>query len=163
MDKENVNQLPEKEEVLMNENEILNGLLEAANFKNNIDLQKTIQIKRDNKVLFEFRVRPLDEEEVATCRRNSTVYVQDPRGKSYPKIEKDFDFSKYRSWRIYLATIDEDKEKLWDNKTIQNKLNVLQNINVIDSVLMSGEKISICDVIDEISGYNDDIEEYIKN
>lgn len=162
MDK-NVNQLPEKEEVLMNENQILNGLLEAANFKDDKKLQRVVQIKRENKVLFEFRIKPLNEEEVAACRKNSTLYTQDPRGKSYPKIEKEFDFSKYRSWKIYFATVDEDKERFWDNKAVQNRLNVLQNINVIDSVLMYGEKLSVANIVDEISACGENIEEYIKN
>lgn len=157
MDKE------QQENILINENDMLNSLLEAANFKDDKDFQKRIQVKRKDKILFEFNVRPLGEEEVLLCRKNATSYAPDPRGKNYPKIEKDFDASKYRSWKIYLATVDNDKKLLWDNRTIQNKLDVLQNINVIDKVLMSGEKETICGIIDEISGYGANMEDYIKN
>lgn len=96
-------------------------------------------------------------------QKKAISYVPDPRGKNFPKIEKDFDASKYRSWKIYFATVDDNKKLLWDNKNIQNSLNVLQNVDVIDSVLMSGEKDAICDIIDEISGYGENIENYIKN
>ncbi len=157
MDKE------QQENILINENNMLNSLLEAAKFKADKDFQKRIQVKRKDKILFEFSVRPLDEEEILLCRKNATSYVPDPRGKNYPKIEKDFDVSKYRSWKIYLATIDNDKKLLWDNRTVQNKLDVLQNINVIDKVLMSGEKEVICEIIDDISGYGANMEDYIKN
>lgn len=153
----------QQDNILMNENDILTNLLEAAKFKDDKDLQKTIQVKRKNKLLFEFHVRPLDEDEIILCRKNATSYAPDPRGKNFPKIEKDFDASKYRSWKIYFATIDDDKKLLWDNKTIQNKLNILQNINVVDATLMSGEKDVICEVIDDISGYGTTTEDFIKN
>jgi len=157
MDKE------QQENILINENDILASLLEASKFKEDKDFQKKIQIKRKSKVIFEFSVRPLDEDETILCRKNAISYAPDPRGKNYPKIEKSFDGSKYRSWKIYLATIDDDKKLLWDNRTIQNKLDVLQNINVIDKVLMSGEKETICGIIDDISGYGSNMEDYIKN
>ncbi len=157
MDKE------QQDNILTNENDILANLLEASKFKEDKDFQKRIQIKRKGKVIFEFSVRPLDEDEVILCRKNATSYAPDPRGKNYPKIEKSFDGSKYRSWKIYFATIDDDKKLLWDNITVQNKLDVLQNITVIDKVLMSGEKETICEVIDDISGYGSNMEDYIKN
>ncbi len=157
MDKE------QQDNILTNENDILANLLEASKFKEDKDFQKRIQIKRKGKVIFEFSVRPLDEDEVILCRKNATSYAPDPRGKNYPKIEKSFDGSKYRSWKIYLATIDDDKKLLWDNRTVQNKLDVLQNINVIDKVLMSGEKETICGIIDDTSGYGSNMEDYIKN
>ena len=46
MDKEKNDVMPEAEEILMNENDLLNGLLEAANFKNDESCYKLVQIKR---------------------------------------------------------------------------------------------------------------------
>ena len=59
--------------------------------------------------------------------------------------------------------MDEDRKKLWDNKKAQEALNVLQGVEMIDAVLLSGEKDRIIDVINEISGYGDDMEETAKN
>ena len=45
-----------------NELDLVQGLLEAADFRNDDDLQTEIQIKRNDKVFFKFKVRPLSEE-----------------------------------------------------------------------------------------------------
>ena len=71
--------------------------------------------------------------------------------------------SKFRSWLIYTATVDEDRAKLWDNKQAQQAFNVLQGVDVIDCVLLSGEKDRIIDRINEISGYDDEADETAKN
>lgn len=64
---------------------------------------------------------------------------------------------------IYTATIDEDRAKTWDNKKAQEAFNVLQGVDVIDAVLLSGEKDRIIEVINEISGYDDSLDEIAKN
>ena len=71
--------------------------------------------------------------------------------------------AKFRSWLIYTATIDEDRAKTWDNKKAQEAFNVLQGVDVIDAVLLSGEKDRIIEVINEISGYDDSLDEIAKN
>ena len=71
--------------------------------------------------------------------------------------------AKFRSWLIYAATVDEDRAKTWDNKQAQEALGVLQGVDMIDAVLLSGEKDRIIDRINEISGYGDDVEETAKN
>ena len=65
-------QLPSKEEILQNEDEMIAGLLEAAAFKSDDSLQKKIEIKRNGKLLFSFFVRPLTEEEIKGCRRKAS-------------------------------------------------------------------------------------------
>lgn len=42
----------QQDNILMNENDILTNLLEAAKFKSDKDLQKTVQVKRKDKLLF---------------------------------------------------------------------------------------------------------------
>ena len=59
--------------------------------------------------------------------------------------------------------MDEDRKKLWDNRKAQEALDVLSGVDMIDAVLLSGEKDRIIDVINEISGYDDDMEETAKN
>ena len=124
--------LPTQQEVLQNEDQLLVGFLEAAEFKENTDFQRKIEIKRNGKLLFSFYIRPLTEEEVQGCRKRATKRRPDPRGKQFGMIEIETD---------------------WSNRTLKEKLNVIEDVDVIDKVLMGGEKDYINDVIDEISGY----------
>ncbi len=145
--------LPTKEEILQNEEEMINGLLEAANFKDNGDFQKKIEIRRNGKLLFSFFVKPLTEEEIQDCRKRATKRRPDPRGKQFGMIEVETNFIKFRSYKIMAATVDKGQGVLWWNKKLKEKLNVIEDIDVIDMVLMGGEKDQISDIIDEISGY----------
>lgn len=148
--------LPTQQEVLMNEDELLAGLLEAANYKDSTTIRKKVQIKRGGgKVLFEFKVRPISEEEMQDCRKKVTKYRPDPRGKQFPKMEVDVDFVKLRSHKILTATVDEGNGVIWESKRLKDALGVLTAVDVIDLVLLGGEKDGICDLIDEISGYGE--------
>jgi len=163
-DEEQESKLPSAEEVLMNEDDMLRGLLEAANFKNDKGNYKKIQVVRNKKLLFEFRIRPLEEEEIHDCRKRATKYIKNPAGKNLPKVEGDTDYCLYRSFKIYTATIEEDKPKIWDNPKLKSQLGALTPTDIIDQILLAGEKDWICDVIDELSGYGDiSREEYAKN
>ena len=62
----------------------------------------------------------------------------------------------FRSLLIYTATINEDRAKLWDNKAALEAYNILNNPEIIDKVLLAGEKDRIIDIIEEISGYGND-------
>ena len=146
-------ELPNKEEILQNEDEMIAGLLEAANFKESSDFQKKIEIRRNGKLLFSFFVRPLTEEEVQDCRKRATKRRPDPRGKQFGMIDVETNFIKFRSYKIIAATVDKGQGILWSNKKLKEKLNVIDDIDVIDTVLMGGEKDQISDIIDEISGY----------
>lgn len=60
---------------------------------------------------------------------------------------------------IYNATIAEDQEKLWDNKQVQEALrrrgkHIINALDVIDAVLLPGEKENVLTVLDELSGYD---------
>lgn len=149
--------LPDKETILMNEDALLSGLLEAANYKN--DYTK-VQIKRGGgPVLFEFRIRPLGEDEIQDCRKRAT---KKGRGGSGEEI----DIVALRCYKILTATAPEDADLLWNSAAVKSRLNCLSAVDVIDSVLMAGEKDSVCDLIDRISGYGTEFptaEERAKN
>lgn len=155
--------LPTQEEVLMSEDDMIAGLLEAADYKNDERFWKKIQIKRKDKVLFEFRIHPLDEEETQAMRKKCTKYAPNPAGRNLPKIEVETNYVKMRSMKIFEATIPEDQEKIWNNKKIKDKLNVLDPLEVIELILMAGEKDAIVDQIDALSGYGVTLEDYAKN
>lgn len=161
-----VKQLPSKEEILQNEDEMIAGLLEAAAFKSDDSLQKKIEIRRNGKLLFSFFVRPLTEEEIQGCRRKATKRRPDPRGRQFGMIELETDYFKLRSYKIIAATVDKGQGILWKNKKLKDSLNVIDDVDVVETVLMAGEKDRISNIIDEISGYGADdftLEDTAKN
>ena len=144
--------------------DLLKGLVEAAKFQNTEF--KNIEIVRGGVTYFSFRIRPLTEREYEQCKKKATKYV---RNKQLGiKMPEDTNAVKYRSELIYCATTDEDKKKTWDNKQLWRALedigkDILTGTDVIDAVLMPGEKAAIVDKIDALSGYNGDFEEVAKN
>ena len=59
---------------------ILEGILTAAGFKDDPDCWERINISRGGEKLFSFRIRPLDEQEVADLRRQCTRFLPNPNG-----------------------------------------------------------------------------------
>ena len=64
--------------------------------------------------------------------------------------------------------MDEDREKLWDNKQVWEALRkrgfqIMNGLDVIEYSLKAGEKDRVLEVIDEISGYDSNLEEVAKN
>ncbi len=148
----------------VNEEDFLQGLIDAAGYA--AEERQRIEIARKGKVLFAFSIRPLSESEYNDCKKKHTKYV---RNRSLGvKMPEDTDNVKYRADLIYRATIDEDKEKLWDNKKIWEALRdkdmqIVSPLDVIEYSLKAGEKDEVIDCIDKLSGYNDNLEEVTKN
>lgn len=143
------------EDYLAMESDILRGLLDAARDKDRETVK--IEIARNGKVYFSFRVRGLTEEEDNACREQASKYVLNKR--TGMKIRDSFNPVKYRSLLIYHATVEEDRKRLWDNQEAWAKLNVLAGWQLIDKVLMAGEKDAILAKIEELSGFKDENEE----
>lgn len=168
----NVTGLPE---VIMDESDLIKGLLEASGYAECEDIMKKIEIKRAEKLLFHFTVHPLSEKEMMKLRKDSTDRYKNPGGKHLPKIEGDVRMDEFRSRKIYAATIDKDKAILWDNPQVKAALNkkleatgktIIEPWEIIDHVLMAGEKFKVSEIIDTISGYDDEeleLEDYAKN
>ncbi len=143
------------------EDDILGGLLAAANFQNDEDEIVPIEIARNGVVLLKFRIRPLSEDEYSKCKNRYTKYV---RNKQIGiKLPEDTDSVMYRNALIYQATVDEDRAKIWDNKEAWRKLDVINGVELIGKVLKAGEKDAVLEKIDEISGYSSVLEETAKN
>jgi len=144
------------EETLENyEGDIVNALLESSNYLSDKSKYRKLSIPRKEKIMFSFTVRPLNDDEWAKCRRQNL--------KNRGKRNETLDNARFASQVIYTATIDEDRAKLWDNQAVWNKLNVVSGIDVINAVLKPGEKTAIIEEINKICGYDDDLEEIIKN
>lgn len=153
-----------KEQVRTNEEDFIQGLIDAVEFANE-ETQK-IEIVRGGKLYFAFSIRPLGAEEYDKCRKKHTKYVRNRQ--LGMKMPDETDRVKYQSAIIYTATVDEDKAKLWDNKkiweTLRNKdYQVMNGLDVIEFALKAGEKDKIIDAIDLLSGYESNIEEVAKN
>lgn len=157
-EEESRNQLRAKEE------DFIQGLLDAAAYSD--EERQPVEIAREGKVYFKFTIRPLSEAEYDQCKKKCTKYV---RNKSFGiKMPEETDSAKYRASLIYRATVEEDREKLWDNKKVwealRNKgLPVMNGIDVIECTLKAGEKDKVIEIIDELSGYGSNLEEVIKN
>lgn len=147
-------------QIRMNENDLIAGILGAANFVESET--QLIQIIRDDKVFFEFYIHPLSEAMYDKCKRRHTKYVRNKQlGIKFPE---DTDNTKYRCELIYCATTDEYQRKLWNNKKVMDGLDVVAGIDTIDKVLLSGEKDKIIDAIDALSGYDSsNLEDVAKN
>ena len=141
-----------KEEVLQNEDSLLRGLLEAGSYKDDEEFRRKIEIKRGGKTLFSFTVRPLDEEEEIACYRKATPKIPNPAGKHLPKVDGKTNTAAMRSWKIYTATIAEDQQRIWNNAQYKQQKGLITPIEVIDSLLRSGDKDAVLAVIDQISG-----------
>lgn len=140
------------------ENDILGGLLAAADYKNDA---VPIEIVRNGVVLIRFSIRPLSEEEYHKCRERHTKYVRNKQ--LGVKIPDHTNTPQFRNELIYQATIEEDRNKLWNNKDAWKKLDVINGVELVGRILKAGEKDAVCDKLDEISGYSVTQEEVAKN
>ena len=143
--------------------DLLTSLLEAANYKEDEDNLKEIRVTKGEKFLFAFTVRPLSEDEIMKIRKQSAKYAKNPAGKNLPKIETEINYAQMKSRKIYQATIEEDRKKIWDNPTIKEKFNLVEGWEAVDVLLSGGWKSAVSDIIDNISGYDIDLTEYAKN
>ena len=147
-----------------NEEDYIQGLIDAAGFA--AEERQRIEIIRDGKLYFAFYIRPLGSEEYDKCRKKHTKYVRNKQ--LGMKMPEDTDRIKYQSALIYQATVDEDREKLWDNRKVWNALNakdfqIMNGLDVIEYTLKAGEKDKILEAIDKLSGYEANLEEVAKN
>ena len=147
-----------------NEEDFIQGLIDAAEFGSE-ETQRS-EIIRDGRLFFAFRIRPLRSEEYDKCRKKYTKYVRNKQ--LGMKLPEDTDRIKYQSAVIYEATVEEDKQNLWDNRKVWDAINakkdrVMNGLDVIECTLKAGEKDKILEAIDRLSGYEENLEEVTKN
>jgi hypothetical protein len=150
------------------EYDLVKALLEASEFKTDEDAVQEVEIKRGGKYLFTVHLHPISEPDATMARKKSTVYMPNPNGKKLPPIEKERNTAKFNSWLIYLATTEEDQEKIWGNRAIMETFNLEQPYESIDCLLTLGEKQKLVELVMDLSGLSDDEEEineeeYAKN
>lgn len=145
------------DQIRANEDSLLEGLLAAADYAANEEA--TIEIIRGGKLYFSFTIHPLSEETLYKIRKLHTTYEKNRR--TGLKAPGEVDVAKFRCSMIYNATVDKDKAAIWDNKNLQEALkrkgyHIINALDVIEAVLLQGEKEKIMEVIDRLCGYGDD-------
>lgn len=136
--------------------EIMAGFLKAVEMVETTT--KKIEIRRNGELLLRFRVHAVTGPDMRKAQKAATSYIPNPKMKKQ-KIENDRNPVVYESYIIYLATVDEDRKKYWDNPELQSRFDVMQGHELIDKALLPGEKDYVIDVINELSGYNNDDED----
>ena len=149
-------------EARANEDDLLAGLLAAANYKADEDETVEIIISRGGKDLFSFHIHPLSEDDFNRCRKRCTKYVKS-KTQGGIRVPEEVDTVKYRCMLIYEATVPEDRAKIWDNKKLWKAKDLATGVEAVDILLKAGEKNAICEKLDAISGYELTEEEVAKN
>ena len=143
-------------QLLTVENDFIAGMLAAAAYKTDEIVQ--FDIVRGGKLYFSFRIHALGEEEANKCR-NKQIGI---------KFAEETDNAKFRSSLIYHATVEDDRTKLWDNQQVWDGLRkqgvlVVTALDVIEAVLLGGEKDRVIDEINKLSGFDSENLEEVEN
>ena len=149
-----------RDHIRENENDLLEGLFASADYVANEEL--TFEIKRAGRLYFSFTVTPLSEETLHKIRKKYTNYVKNRR--TGIKQADDLDVAKYRCSVIYNSTVARDKERIWDNMELQDGLkkkgyHIMNALDVIEALLLPGEKEKIMQELDRLGGDMDDEDE----
>ena len=150
-----------KEELLINEDEILKALNDQ---KQHDDMVEKIAVVF-GKTKFTFRIRPLSEKEWDKCRERNTKYQKNRRLGGI-RLPESTNTTGYHSDLIYTATVDEDREKLWNNKKLWSAVGALTGTDMVDKLIpFAGKKQQIVERIERLSGYDDEdeYEDTVKN
>lgn len=154
----------EKQQVLvMNEDAILKALANPT-----YDTE-TIELDFGGSVI-KFRIRPLSEKEWDRCRERHTKYSKN-RKLGGIRIPESTNTVTYHSDLIFSATVDEDREKLWNNQRFWKAADAITGVDMVDKLIpLAGKKAAIVERIEILSGYHDEddddadnYEETIKN
>lgn len=151
-----------RDELAINEEEILKALTDQSHHE---DMIERIEVALGNKAKFSFRIRPVSEKEWDKCRERNTRY-QKNRRLGGMRLPESTDTTGYHSDLIYTATVQEDREKLWDNKRLWAAVNAVTGRDMVDKLIpYAGKKQAIIERIEAISGYDadDDYDGTVKN
>ena len=144
------------------EYDLVASLLAAADFKKADDQITEVEIKRAGKYLFTVHIHPLSDPDSRFARKKATTFMPNPVNKKLAPVEKEFNNSKFGSWLIYLATTEEDQQKIWGNPAIMKNFGLMEAWESIDILLTLGEKRALMEQVTKISGLDDDDEDEVE-
>lgn len=143
---------PDREEAEYN---LVESLLSAASFKESTDNVSPVDIKRGGVYLFTVHIHPISDKDTAFAKKKATKMGPHPNNKKMQIVKEVIDY-KMTSWLIYLATTEEDQQKIWGNPSIMSKYNLMEPWESVDILLTVGEKNKLAEIIGKISGMDDD-------
>lgn len=134
------------------EQDIVSALVEAGAWNTGAieeDLPTVIirDRKDGEKILFQFRIHSLNEDEWAKCRRQNL--------KNRGRLTEELNQARFMSQVVYEATVDEDKERLWKNKAAWKAYNVNSGVDLINAILLPAEKGKIVETLSTLGGFDD--------
>lgn len=138
------------------EYDLVTALLEAADYRNSEDEILEVEICRRGKFLFAVHIHPISDSDVKKAQKEAGVYKPNPTNKKLGRVKIDQDNAKLASWLIYLATTEEDQQKIWGNKQVMSKYSLMENWETIDIMLKKGEKDDLLEKVFDISDMSDD-------
>lgn len=140
------------------EYDLVKSLLSAMDYKEDEQSIVEVELRRNGVFLFTVHLHPLSDDDIRFARKKSNVYVPNPNNKKLPMIVKETDETKLKSWVIYLATTEDDQQKIWGNKAVKDKAGLMENYESIGVLCTAGEKNALFNKVCEISGLDDDLE-----
>lgn len=147
---------PDRKEAEYN---LVNALLEAADYKNSDDEILAVTIARNGKFLFKVHIHPISDKDVKFAQKKAGIYKVNPTNKKLGQVKVDQDNAKLASWLIYLATTEADQEQIWGNKQVMSTYGLYEPWETVDTLLKKGEKDELLENVFDISGMNDDDED----
>ena len=138
------------------EYDLVTALLSAAEYKTDDDNITEAEIVRNKKHLFSVHIDPIADEDSRFARKKATVMMPNPENRKLPPIEKEFNYAKFKSWMIYLATTEEDQKKIWGNSQVMAKYDLKEPWETVGILLTGGEKNRLYNLITKISGFDDE-------
>ena len=134
---------------------IADVLLGAAGYLKGADKKRTINIVRKGKTLFQFTIEPLDERTIEKARKQNI--------KNKGRRNEELDGNRYVAQLIYEATIEEDKNRIWRNKEVWDKLNIANGADAVQAILTPAERANLENIILDMLGFNEDLSEMIED
>ena len=115
--------------------------MEAGSYKDDEEF-RDVKSKSDGAAVscFPLPCAPSTRTAEIACYTRATPKIPNPRGKHLPKIDSKTNTAAMRSWKIYTATIDEDRKRIWDNPEYKRAQHLVTPIEVVDKLLRSGDR-----------------------
>lgn len=110
-----------------------------------------VELMRCGEKLFTVKFHSIVRADIIAAKYKAT-YTPNPSGAKPPHVKEAYNDQIFKSWVIYLATVEEDRLKLWDNEEIMKRNDILSPAERIDNMLTIREKNKLVEIIAEISG-----------
>lgn len=158
----------QKEEIRKAEPDLLARLKMAGNFRDDTNQWKEVPVVRDDEngkpyILFSFRIRPLSREESQKTKDDHMPLIKNRQTGLTVRDTANFKQSEYECDLIFRATVDEDREKIWNNRKLWDHYSVVSGPMLVGTMLQAGDIYRAILAINEASGFDIDTSTLVKN